>query len=153
MTNEEFYNDFKLMRQMKAPIETKVILLTHLFGAQENPWRVVGVTTEALKVFREHGFKKVVKMGINRSHIVNRNDSYREMLSTDFMSCEDWWNFYYENDKTIFATSSENLTKNHSTEILIDENLDLFRSQGYSWKHGVAERTYLEQLYNNKFIR
>jgi len=151
MTKEDFYNDFKLIKQMKVSVETKVILLTHLFGAQENPWRVVGITVEALKVFRDHGFKKVAKMGINRSHIVNRNDNYREMLEREFSSAEEWWDFYYDNDKTVFATASENLTKNHSLELLIDQDLDLFRSQGFSWKHGVAERTYLEQLYN-KFL-
>jgi len=151
MTNEDFYHDFQLIKLLKAPTETKVILLTHLFGAQENPWRVIGVTIEALKIFKEHGFKKVAKMGINRSHLVNRNDNYREMLERDFSSADEWWDFYYENDKTVFATTTENLTNNHSLELLIDQDLDLFRSQGFSWKHGKTERFYLEQLYN-KFI-
>lgn len=150
MTKEDIFHDYQLICNMKAPIDLKVVMLSHLITSHSNPWRVVGITKEALLVFLNHKFQKKSKMGINRSHINNRSKAYKDMMTQNFNNCDEWWNHYYEKDKTILATSSENI-KNTLSEIYdINEKFGLFKSSGYAWRHGKAEMDFLERLYQEK---
>ena len=154
MTREEMYEDFLKVCSMNASETTKVGMLTHLFSAHDNPWRVIGITREALNVFKDYGFQRKSKMGINRSHIFGRSETYKKMLQKKFNSCKDWWDHYYENDKTILATSSENKKKIPFTEIFyFSEELNMFKSKGYAWEHGEKEKSVLENLYNEKITK
>jgi hypothetical protein len=149
MTCGEMYNDFQVIRTLNAPIQTKVGMLTYLFSNHPKQWRVVGVTVEALLRFEQFAFQRVAKMGINRSHLVDRMTTYTRMIGSPFNGCEDWWKFYYENDRTVLATSSENTSGIYSEILWIDESLDLFRSSGYSWTQNKAEREFLKNLLFN----
>ena len=91
MTKEDFYHDFLLIRQMRAPTRKRYRMLGELFAVNPDAWRVVGITENALKVFAEHDFKRVSRMGINRSHLVERVQTYTTMLEGSLMECEDWW--------------------------------------------------------------
>ena len=150
MTEEDLYHDYKLLVKMKVGPAKKARLLSDLLGEAENPWRVVGITHEALKVFKNHSFKKVSKMGINRSHIKPRNKTYSFMLENNFDNSKEWWNYHFENDITILSTSSENLKSMNSEIIDIDPSLNLFRCRGFGWAHGKKEILFLEKLYNEK---
>ena len=146
MTKEQILQDFNLIKKMHAPMSTKISFLTNLFANQDNPWRVIGITQEALVVFAHHDFKKVSRMGINRSHLVARNETYRELLGTEFENTDQWWDFYFSRDMTILSTSSENMSSNFSEVYVIDENHGLFKTSGYAWKHGKEETAFLTAL-------
>ncbi len=150
MDKDDIFHDYKLVCNMKAPFKIKVKMLTFLFSAQLNPWRVVGITEAALKVFKNYNFKKESYMGINRAHINGRNETYREMMNKTFKDCSEWWEFYYENDKTILAMSTENKKEIFSKKFDINEDLALFKNRGYSWTHNIKERDFLNNLYNKQ---
>ena len=150
MEKNEIFHDFRLICKMKAPISIKTSILTRLLVAQPNSWRVVGITDEALNIFMVNAFKYKPRMGINRSHIESRSDIYKIMLQTEYSSCDEWWNFHLENDKTILATSSENLKNTFSKIYPLDECLSLFKSNGFGWKHGKNEENFLRDLYRQK---
>lgn len=150
MTEEDLYHDYKLLLKMKVNNAKKVRLLSDLLGESENPWRVVGITYEALKVFKNHGFKRVSKMGINRSHKTPRKQTYSFMLENNFANSKEWWNYHFENDITILSTSSENLRGVNSEIIAIDPSLNLFKCRGFAWAHGEKEILFLEKLYKEK---
>lgn len=108
-------------------------------------WRVIGISRNALNLFAENDFKRLGKQ-INRSHIVNRSDTWgklRERLHT----MDEFWSVYYENDTTVLATSSENNGSIHSEVYPIDPKLDLFHSTTIRYKHNNKEREFLRQLY------
>lgn len=129
-------------------------MLTYLFSIEPNNWRVVGISIEAIKVFQQNGFQRRSKMGINRSHIKRRFDTYKEIMVKDanreFNNYDEWWTFYFENDKTVIQTSSENMRKSgHSKIIEINNpNWSLFKSKGYAWNHGDAEIKLLRNLFD-----
>jgi hypothetical protein len=150
VTEEDLYHDYKLLVKMKVGNAKKARLLSDLLGEAENPWRVVGITHEALKVFKNHGFKKVSKMGINRSHKTPRKQIYSFMLENNFDNSKEWWNYHFENDITILSTSSENLRGTNSEIIEIDQSLNLFRCRGFGWAHGKKEILFLKKLYKEK---
>jgi len=149
MTKEDFYHDFLLIRQLRTPTSKKVRLLSELMTEYENTWQVIGITEEALETFAKHNFNYVSRMGINRSHKVDRCVTYTELLTGELKSCDDWWNYFVENDKTILATSSENKSNSLSRIIDIDVSLGMFKSTGFKWRHNKAEKQMLHNLYNS----
>lgn len=146
MTPEDFYHDYLLIRKMRAPTSKRYRMLGELFAVNPDAWRVVGITENALRVFAEHNFKRASRMGINRSHMVDRIKTYTTMLEGPLMECDKWWQFYLDTDKTILATSTENMGKGEwSTVYDIDPSLGLFKSQGFAWKHKDPEITFLKE--------
>ncbi|MFN5909893.1 MAG: hypothetical protein ACK45H_01030, partial [Bacteroidota bacterium] len=146
MTREQIFHDYQVIKTMEAPLNTKLAFLTYLFANQTNPWRVTGITHEALQLFASHGFKKVSRMGINRSHIEARKDTYKALLEREFKSIDEWWEYYFSRDMTVLSTSSENMSSQFSTIYPVDESLGLFRTSGYAWKHGREEIEFLVRL-------
>ena len=150
---ERMFDAFKLICQMEIDVRKKTGMLTYLFSMEPNQWRVVGVSKDALRVFKEHGFKSKSKMGINRSHIKRRYDSYIEIMKAyeegKFQNHLEWWNFYFDNDETYLTTASENMRKSNHSEIIMIENpgFNLFRSVGFGWKHGPDEEELLRKLH------
>jgi len=150
MTPEDFYHDYLLIRKMRAPTSKRYRMLGELFAVNPDAWRVVGITENALRVFAEHGFKRVSRMGINRSHMVDRIKTYTTMLEGPLMECNEWWQFYLDTDKTILATSTENMGKSDwSTVYNIDPDLGLFKSQGFAWRHKDPEINFLKETLDN----
>jgi hypothetical protein len=144
---EYMYHDFQLILNMKINENAKVRLLTVLFGSSPYSWKVIGITKKALEEFKKTGFKYISKMGINRSHLKSRNDFYKEMMTMEFTSIEEWWSFYKNHDRTILATSTENITNELDDAIPIDEK-DCFLNGLCSWRHGKKERELLRRLYD-----
>lgn len=147
MTKDDLFHDYNLIRQMKVPIEIKEGMLTQLFRADTNRWRVIGITHAALLRFKEYGFRKVSGIKIQRAHLKDRSSIYREMLSKEFIDCNDWWKFYFINDETILATSSENKKNSFSEVIRTNKDLELFKSRGFSWVHNVTEKKHLQDIH------
>jgi hypothetical protein len=148
---EILFHDFQLIKKMKAPIYNRSKMLSTLFSINSNSWRVIGITPAALEVFKANDYKKVSGMGINRSHIVQRSEIYHQLLNSDFSSAQDFWQKYYENDMTILATSTENMSKAKDAlkvyyPVPSDER-DLFKTSGFAWKHKDEEEEFLKALY------
>ncbi len=149
MSIEEMFEDFKMIQKMNAPDKFKAGMLTYLFAADPERWRVVGITKNALLKLKESDFKRTPRMGLNRSHKHGRNDIYCQMLSMDFANSKEWWTFYYNHDETILATSSENISGNiKEIDIFPINPVDgLFKSVGYGWSHRKTEQAHLKELY------
>jgi len=145
MTKEDFYHDYLLIRKMRAPTSKRYRMLGELFACYPDAWRVVGITEDALKIFAAHNFKRVSRMGINRSHLVDRVKTYTTMLEGPLMECNEWWQFYLDNDKTILATSSENMSNGFSKVYDVDPALGLFKSHGFAWRHKDPEIEFLKE--------
>jgi hypothetical protein len=152
MTKEDFYHDFLLIRQMRAPTSKRYRMLGELFAVHEDHWQVIGITENALRVFAEHDFKRVSRMGINRSHLVDRVKTYTTMLEGPLMDIDEWWKFYRDNDTTILATSSENMSNGFSKVYDIDPTLGLFKSHGFAWKHKEPEIQFLKETLDNALV-
>jgi len=132
---------------MKSSTSKKVRMLTELMSQNENHWQVVGITKDALNVFASYNFRLVSRMGINRSHIVDRHKTYTMLLEGPLLDIESWWKLYIDNDKTILATSTENKRETFSKIYEVDETLGLFKSKGFAWSHKDPEITFLKETY------
>jgi hypothetical protein len=65
------------------------------------------------------------------------------------MECEEWWDFYVDTDKTVLATSTENMGKGEWSKVYdIDTSLGLFRGQGFAWRHKEPEINFLKETIN-----
>lgn len=123
-------------------------MLTWAFVENPGHWPVVGVTEAALARFAEHDFRCVTGMKIHRAHLVDRKLWQSAMLATK-LEFDDWLSLYNQSDRTVLATSSENMRGEGRDYIPIPIQLGLFRSTGYKWKHTVAERKHLRNLHMN----
>jgi hypothetical protein len=121
-------------------------MLTWAFVENPDHWPVVGITHAALERFAEHDFRCVSKMGIHRAHLMNRRDWQATMLATR-LPFNAWLDLYTQSDRTVLATSSENMKGQNLDFIPIAVELGLFRSTGYRWRHTVAEREFLRNLH------
>jgi len=77
---ETMYSAFQAICKMEIDESKKIGMLTHLFSIEPNSWRVTGISIDALKVFHKNDFQRKSKIGINRSHIKRRFDSYKEIM-------------------------------------------------------------------------
>jgi hypothetical protein len=113
---------------MDIDTKKKIGMMTILFSIEPNNWRVMGISEDALKRFNEHKFKRESGMGINRSHLKRRFDSYNDLMKKeakgDFKNdFSKWWEYYFKNDITYLTTSSENMRSKHSNIIKIKNTL------------------------------
>ena len=150
---ENMYSSFQAICNMDIDTKKKIGMMTILFSIEPNNWRVMGISEHALKRFNEHKFKRVSGMGINRSHLKRRFDSYNDLMvkeakgdfENDFSK---WWKHYFKNDITYLTTSSENMSSKHSNIIKIkNDDFQLFKSKGYAWKHGEVEMNLLKKMF------
>jgi hypothetical protein len=151
MNKEDFYHDFLLIRQLRVPMSKRYRILGEMFAAHEDHWQVIGITENALKVFAEHNFQRVSRMGINRSHLVDRVKTYTTMLEGPLMEIDKWWDFYRKNDVTVLATSSENMSNGFSKVYDIDPAIGLFKSHGFAWQHKDPEINFLRETIENLY--
>lgn len=151
------HNNYLIIREMEdVPSGVRLKLLSTLFSSNPTNWRVVGITDNALNVFEQFDFKRVSRMGINRSHLVQRAVQYKEMLFDEsafqsrFHNREVFWQEYLMGDRTVLATSKENMSDQELRYTEIDESLGLFKTKGYAWTHGDEEEDFLKCLFNEK---
>ncbi len=141
----ELYNDFLLIKQLSVPLKIKKYILKEFLEATEAPWRVIGVSKEALIALKHNKYRKS-GLKLQRAHINDRDIWYNELLSKAFVDCNEWYKFYQDNDKTILALSSENKNIKNVQYFPIDPNLNLFKSTRISWGHKKEEIEYLKNL-------
>ncbi|MFT6928225.1 MAG: hypothetical protein ACJAZP_003875 [Psychromonas sp.] len=148
----DLHHDYLLISKMKMPIKRKTRLLTELFAQYDDVWRVVGITEKALKVFIENDFNKIKRMGINRSHRVDRIKTYMHMFENVEHNVNSWWEYFLENDDTILSTSSENMSSQFSRIIHFNNDNFLFKNYGFTWAYRKKEKAFLKELARNESL-
>lgn len=88
--------------------------MTAVLGYELWSWRVVGITTEAIRAIARNNFNKPSSM-LARDHSQPRVQTYNRIFeksqSPSVMSFDDWWNWIWEHDKTILMTNEEHKKK------------------------------------------
>jgi hypothetical protein len=144
---ENLFNDFKLLKTFSVNIKVKKKILKELLEASPVAWRVVGITHNALALFKENDFKKKRGIKIQRAHLIDRDYWYSVLFETEWENSTLWFDFVYENDRTVLALSSENKHIKKIDFIKFQEgNEILFKSTRISWKHGNEEISFLKSL-------
>lgn len=144
---KRIYDAYLAIYDMKLREGLRREMLTWAFVENPDHWPVVGITHSALRRFADHDFQCVSKMGIHRAHLINRRDWQAKMLASRLLF-DDWLALYLASDRTVLATSSENMKGRDLVFIPISVELGLFRSTGYRWRHTAAERDYLRNLHS-----
>ena len=151
--NDKEHQLYLSICKTKISFQKKVKMLGILL---ENPnsWRVVGITIDALRLLAASDFKSQSRQGINRAHLVDRIHTFTHLITNPILDCEEWWKYYWDNDRVVLATSSENASNVFSEIIYWNENHeqenDLFATSGFKWKHRVSkEIPYLKKLWQN----
>ncbi len=140
------FNAFIVVQKMEVPYSVKNKMLGAIFSMNPNPWRVVGISENALRRFQEYNFKYKSGMGINRSHIFPRHQRNKVLLEKMDWDIESWWRYFYNKDKCILATSTENMSKDKLiSKFKVPKNL--FKSSGYSFKVKQEESLFLKAAY------
>ena len=132
---EDMHKAYPSVCNMKLPEQVKRRMLGDIFSCHEQRWRVEGITGEALRIFKENGFKKRSRMRINRSHKTPRYVTSSQMLKEPMAAKDSWWKFYIENDGAVFAKSSEGMKNNHPYLIDFKCPENLFLARGYGWRN------------------
>ena len=150
MSDKEIINmmfqAFLQIQKMEVPYAIKNKMLGALFNMTPNGWRVVGITEKAIYRFKNYDFKYKSGMGINRSHKVPRHKRNRYLRENENWNVESWGKYYYERDKCILATSTENMNKEPLiSKFRVPKNL--FRSSGFSFKVREEETKFLKETY------
>ena len=140
------FQAFLQVQSMNVPYPIKYKMLGALFNMTPNGWRVVGITEKAIYRFKDYNFKYKSGMGINRSHIFPRHKRNKYLLQRQDWNIQSWWKYFYERDKCILATSTENMNKEPIiSKFRVPKNM--FRSSGFSFKVKEVESMFLEASY------
>jgi hypothetical protein len=140
------FQAFLQVQSMNVPYPIKNKMLGALFNMTPNGWRVVGITEKAIYRFKDYNFKYKSGMGINRSHIFPRHKRNKYLLQRQDWNIQSWWKYFYERDKCILATSTENMNKEPIiSKFRVPKNM--FRSSGFSFKVKEFESMFLEASY------
>jgi len=87
--------------------QKKINLLSSIGGWEPWSWRVVGITTNAVKRIWDCGGHANVRKELVRDHFFQgRVVTYKKMLEKK-LSFESWWSEFWENDRTILMTKRE----------------------------------------------
>lgn len=145
MTPSDLHHDYLLICEMRSTVKLRCRMLTELMSQYNWAWRVVGITEAALQRFEEYQFKKQSRMGINRSHITPRIQTYTRWITSPIYNVDEWWQDYIRSDVTVLSTSTENMK--HITLDYYPVPEGLFQTYGYAWRHQQPEIDWLSSLY------
>lgn len=140
------YTAYLAIFDMELKVGLRREMLTWALTENPDHWPVVGITNAALERFAEHDFRCVSRMGVHRSHLIDRKVWQSAMLEKR-LTYEEWVDLYDASDRTVLSTSSENMKGEKPAFIEIPQSKGLFRSTGYKWRHTAEERAFLRDLH------
>ena len=105
---KELYKIYSSIVESEIDDNKKRNLLTYVFAWENWSWRVVGISLNALKRLQVNKFSS--SKGIRRGHIIDRAKTY-EILVSKKVDYEEWWQTFWDNDKTELVTNEENEDK------------------------------------------
>jgi hypothetical protein len=139
-------------------------MLTSLMGSRYWSWPVVGVTTEALQLFADNGYKSSNGQ-IQRGHLIARSATAMALFYDQAvppnprdspLTEADFFDEFSRCDKTVLMTRSQNpgrtRTGRHGTSVApkyisFDNDAGLFSCASLvGWKHGADEIAFLKRL-------
>ena len=127
-------------------------LLTALMASKPWSWKVVGITLEALNLFKQNDFCRPPRL-IQRGHKINRVETARQLFdrSTPIM-LDEFFRIFLKNDETVLMTAEQNQQKEFPNWIPINSpNAELFPSGTLvGWQHRQVEIDFLRDLYANQ---
>ena len=162
--NEEKLNEiFDIFKSLAKAKHCNKQYLVRAFGSifgaySDNGWRVIGITQDALEAFALINFERVPgkkdPVAVERAHINKRADWVEELFRTEWNSAKEWWDFIYENDRTVLATARENYESDNMDMPLkiayeIPDTGEYFTSQYIGCKYRKkVEKVLLENFYS-----
>ena len=144
MSDKKMYEDYLAIKKLNAGDSTKRKCIEFICNQRKHSWKVIGVTKNALKIFKQNNFKTVSGMGIERAHLKDRSKFYQILLERDF-SYDGWVKYIDDSDKTVLATKKENNVNKFSKITEVTEK-GLFKNTGFSWNHTSKERDFLRVI-------
>jgi hypothetical protein len=151
MTKDQIYSDFLALGGMNAPLGTKCRMLGWLLKHGPN-WLVVGITPAALETLAGLGFKYVPRNGLERAHPHSRASTYSRLISELPLQGE-FWRILNKYDRAILCNNAAPDKENARIAALpfyqVPSGLFMDRG-GVGWKHGIAERDFLADLYEHR---
>ena len=140
------YEDCLAIKKLKASDQIKIKLMQDICGQREDTWKVIGITAEAILVFKNNDYRYVSRMGINRSHYrKDRVEFFTDLLKKDF-SFNEWCSYLCENDRTIFSLASENAKNKFSRIYEFSNEENHFRAKSIGWRHNKEDREFLSKV-------
>ena len=154
MPRQIFQELYETIFRMNTSIRAKVVCLEDIAHEDERfqSWLVVGITKNALEALASVDFR-VREARIRRAHKVSRNDRGDELFNRD-APMPNAYDFFFESDKVILTTSSENGINGfeHWSEIFSLDLADLQRGRTqYSALRTRAEIERVRALYAEIF--
>ena len=147
---KELYGIYTAIYKSSVSLNKKERMLNSIFGFEPWSWRVVGISKKAVLEFKKNNFK-YKSATFQRDHYFQaRYVTLRKMLNK-LMNINDWWDWYWENDKTLLITKKEHNKKNYDVNkdiIPIDWTLGYFESgatMGFNYAKK-REGKFLEKL-------
>lgn len=122
-------------------------MLSNVMRSHDWSWQVVGITPDALAVYKRDGWRHVSGNNIQRAHFTDRKNMVRHVFERDIpMSADELLGYWINADRTILATKSENSNGLPDTWHKFDaEGLFRDRGTGFRFTKG-GEGEFLKQL-------
>ena len=147
---KELYELYKAVHKCSLKKNHKIKILRNIFTYEPWSWRVVGISKKALKEFANNNFEYKTRT-FERDHYFQSAAKTMEKMLTKFMLYEEWWSWFWENDKTLLVTKTEHHKKSYDFKndiIPIDWKLGYFQCSevvGFEYKKK-NEGKFLENL-------
>lgn len=151
----EIYKLYEVIYYSKLSYKKRRSLMSSIFAWEHWSWKVDRISYKALKKYKENNFKYTA--GLHRDHYVLERAKMFDKMLTEKMNFNDWWNYFWENDKVQILTKEEHDSKNNSSAeiktIHINWEKGYFPDAGFiSFKYRkTIEGKFLEDLYNKEF--
>lgn len=116
----ELYKIYELLFDSSFTLPKKRSVITAVLGYETWSWRVVGITEEAIKAIAREKFNKPSRE-LARDHMRTRVETYSRIFN-EKMGFNEWWDWIWENDKTILMTNEEHKLIAKQRKIEKDEN-------------------------------
>tara|TARA_B100002049_G_C15853040_1_gene280094 strand:+ start:70 stop:567 length:498 start_codon:yes stop_codon:yes gene_type:complete len=147
---KEIYELYKAVYKCSLKKNHKIKILRNIFTYEPWSWRVVGISKKALREFAKNNFN--YKTGtFNRDHCFQPAVTTMKEMLKKFMSYEEWWTWFWNNDKTVLVTITEHNKKSYKFKddiIPIDWKLGYFQcAEAIGFKYRKKnEGKFLERL-------
>ena len=106
------YDLYKLIHKSHFFLAKKRSLMCSALDFETWSWRVVLISEEAVKEIARNNFNKPVGK-LERDHTVTRAKMYGKMFEDEVpMPIDEWWNWFWENDKTTLMTTEQHRNRN-----------------------------------------